>query len=384
MKKEIIFSLCLFFLFSNEVFAKECYNCGTNIEDDSHFCYSCGAITTGALTIKRKEPQSKQTTTINSTTSNNTSSKHVSKHQKSITSKQSSIKPATIPTIQVTNKSEIADNNTQEKDSSITQPVIPSKTIIDEYAYLADYSFINDIEKLLTETTSQSAIGQLNLLKGQNSAKLASLSNSYSLMTPYKKKIHDLHLQKLKFLEEYFKEWQNQDSGANKANCEGKKDLNLYCIAKINEAIDTMLSTESDSIAISQAVSIEKRMKVATEICIVTSPYLMLNQQRINRNEPLWVTQINNNSATVVHLGTSNGSLPLSGLITIEEMKKRTSWNPNVVYAYNRNSGDSAETGGRRERIRNIALFKNNYPYKHYRPGKGETYSLIAPKFWKD
>lgn len=344
----IVFACFVFY--SNYCFAFECWNCNVELEEGTNTCPSCDAVTTGGLRIKKKTKQA----TIPETASipnyvndefNNSKFDYGATNQKQV----------------------ISD---KDRTNVVIESVIPS-----------EYVFINDIENLLTETTYKSANGQMILLKGQNESKLAALSKTYSLMNPYSKKLHDLHLSKLRYLDEYFDVWKNEDNGGSKSQCALKKEMKLYCIAKMNEAIDLMLCSDTKETGIGHAKRIESNLKKVMEIYAVTSPYLNLNKQRINRGGQLWVSKIEGNDCTVVYMGDYPSSKPLFGYISLMEMEKRTNWNSNAEQAYE-SVYISPEIENNRLRISNDACFNGRYPYCMYANGEGYSYSIIKPKLW--
>ena len=70
----------------------------------------------------------------------------------------------------------------------------------------------------------------------------------------------------------------------------------------------------------------ERDLSQSAKEYIVTAPYLDVGSLQLRRNEPIWVTEITNGQARIVHMGKHNAATPVSGWISVYSLEKRTNW----------------------------------------------------------
>jgi len=96
----------------------------------------------------------------------------------------------------------------------------------------------------------------------------------------------------------------------------------LYLIEHIDRMLDLLRNNEP----LEKVSSIDKSVKKATEEVKVTSQYVTIDKNKIPNGDALWVKEIANDKAFIIHMGVSVTDSPISGWIPIDELKKRTNW----------------------------------------------------------
>ncbi|HNV68960.1 MAG TPA: zinc ribbon domain-containing protein [Candidatus Ozemobacteraceae bacterium] len=61
---------------------------------------------------------------------------------------------------------------------------------------------------------------------------------------------------------------------------------------------------------------------------LVTSPYLYLNSQRLDRHHPIRVLEVRGSQARVMFVSNSNPCRPISCWVTIGDLERHTTWRP--------------------------------------------------------
>lgn len=301
-------------------FAEFCTSCGQNLPDGANFCPGCGTAASSAFESAAPEGSAVETATTNTNT--------------------------------------------------IVTTVDP-QLVIDNQS-LADYNFINRIESLLTDSTSNVALRQCQELKRQNANKMQALENSYINYSPYRRKIHDLHMKKLEALENYLEARRNADRGSDIARQRANMDKQAFIIDKMNEAIDMLLTNGNSLVNLNKVEDLEKRVKKTTANYIVTSQYLTLGNVRVKRNEPIWIEDVSGASARVHHMGSNEGDEPAVGNVSIYDLEKRSNWTADGAFFYSSPSGTTVVYSQvvRPEPSVNVVVWDGIYPYRRgpFRP----------------
>ena len=304
-------------------YAAFCVNCGTNLPSDANFCFSCGKPVSGAF--ETAEPVKKtDTATI--------LKEKVISEDKSILSHY---------------ESGVAKDNES----------------------LADYNFINRIEAYFTESTSNVAFRQCQELKRQNAANIQRMENEYMSYSIYRRKIHDLHMEKLQILENYLEARREADRGNETARAKAKMNKELFKLDKINDAIDMLLTGGNTLTNINKIEDLQKRVKKTTADYVVTSSYLTLGNVRVRRNEPIWIEDVSGASARVHHMGTGAGDEPAVGYVSIYDLEKRTNWTSDGDFFYSVPTGSTVVLTQpvRPEPTVNVVVWDGIYPYRRWR-----------------
>ena len=312
MKKLNILLSALVLASATPLLAEFCANCGKNLPSEANFCPNCGRQASGAFQAAEPEGVS------------------------------------------------ILDSKEYVSSSD-------SKLDADNMA-LADYHFINRIEEYLTESTSNVALRQCQELKRQNATKLQKMENDYMNYSIYRRKIHDLHMNKLQALENYLEARREADRSGDTAQAKAKMNKELFVIDKMNEAIDTLLTGGNTLTNINKVENIEKRVKKTTANYIVTSSYLTLGNVRVRRNEPIWIEDVSGASAKVHHMGASVSGEPAVGYVSIYDLEKRTNWTADSDFFYSVPAGSTVVLTQpvRPEPTVNVVVWDGIYPYRRW------------------
>ncbi len=310
MKRINILLSAFIIAFATPSWAAFCTNCGTNISDNANFCSSCGTP--------------------------------VSRNEESV-----------------------------EQVSTSAGTVYYASSLEADNASLADYHFINRIEDLLSSSSSSSALRQCQELKRQNAGILQQLDSGYLNYSIYRRKIHDLHIEKLNALEEYLNAWRDSEYTSEKARNKAMMYKQAFIIDKMNEAIDMLLSGGNIASNINKVEDLQKRVKKTTVNYIVTSQYITLGNVRVNRNEPIWVEDVSGASAKVYHMGNSSSAEPANGYLSIYDLAKRSNWVSDSAFFYSTgpvvtNLNNNQSTSSSSSSNLNIVVWNGVYPYRRW------------------
>jgi len=96
----------------------------------------------------------------------------------------------------------------------------------------------------------------------------------------------------------------------------------LYLTAHADRMLDLLRNNES----VEKVSNIDNSVKKAAEEIKVTSKHLMIDKHKIPKDDALWVKEVANGKAFIIHMGVSLTDSPITGWVPIDELKKRTSW----------------------------------------------------------
>ncbi|GEM_PF-5523335 len=71
-----------------------------------------------------------------------------------------------------------------------------------------------------------------------------------------------------------------------------EKDRQLFILGKNNEEIDCLLTGGNSLVNLADVEKMEARTRKTTQLFKVTSAYLLINNQRLNRGEPIWIIDV--------------------------------------------------------------------------------------------
>ncbi|NLF98431.1 MAG: zinc ribbon domain-containing protein [Candidatus Riflebacteria bacterium] len=334
MKRMLVMLGLLLFCIAAPSFAAFCHHCGKQLPDAANFCPACGTAAAGSFESAPPAPAP---------------------------AKPSAPPPATTANTPVMISAPV-----------IVQPVTPV-TISQPTAYpveisLVDYDAVNQMELLLTNTSYDIASREAIKLRRQHNERMYAVSARYAAYGNYQRRIHDLHVQKFDALEAYLEAWKGAEKGPDRARSLAEKDRALFMLAQINEAIDALLSGGGTLSSIAESEEIERRMKRTTVNYVVTAPYLLVDNQRLNRNEPIWVIDVVSGSAKVLHMGRGRSSQPICGWVSVYDLEKRSNWRSDPVFFYSSAPEQPPTTTViYREPEPKVIIIagKKRYPYRH-------------------
>lgn len=367
MKRLFVILALLLFCVAAPAFAAFCHHCGKPLPEAANFCPACGTPVAG-----------------------------------SFESASPTVSPASA-SVKIT-----AATPVMISAPVVVQPTAPvtvsqHKTTPIEVS-LNDYDAVNQLELLLTSSNYDVASREAVKLRRQHNERMYAISSRYAAYGNYHRRIHDLHVQKFEALEAYLDAWKGAERGADKARSLAEKDRALFMLAQINEAIDVLLTGGGSLSSIAESEEIERRMKRTTLNYVVTSPYLLVDNQRLNRGEPIWVIDVVSGSAKVLHMGRGRSLQPICGWVSVYDLEKRSNWRSDPVFFYSSAPVSSPTTTViYREPEPKVIIIagKKRYPYrhrpwpryphdrrdkhdKHDRGGHHKHYSYVVvdPKFW--
>ena len=368
MKRMFLILGLLLFCVAAPSFAAFCHHCGKQMPEAANFCPACGTAAAGSFESAPPAP--------------------------------APAKSPAAPTAPVMISAPV-----------VIQPATPV-AISQPTAYpveisLADYDAVNQMELLLTNTNYDVASREALKLRRQHNDRMYAVSARYAAYGNYQRRIHDLHVQKFDALEAYLEAWKGAEKGPDCARAQAEKDRALFMLAQINEAIDVILSGGGSLSSIAESEAIERRMKRTTVNYVVTAPYLLVDNQRLNRNEPIWVIDVVSGQARVLHMGRGRSSQPICGWVSVYDLERRSNWRSDPVFFYS-SAPEQPQTTTviYREPEPKVIIIagKKRYPYRHRPwpryphdrrdkhdkhdkhdrrgPYKHHSYVVIDPKFW--
>ncbi|MBU1109947.1 MAG: zinc ribbon domain-containing protein [Candidatus Riflebacteria bacterium] len=328
MKKITLLLCLLLFCAVAPVFALFCYKCGKEMPDAANFCPKCGTASTGSFEPAPPAPASGNTPVAPSA-------------------------PVTISAPVVIS----------------TPVVVVPQTAAPIQISLADYDSVNQMELLLSNSNYDVASREARKLEQQHNARMAVAASQYHGYGAYQRRLHDLHVKKFDALKYYLVGWKTSEKGPDMARGQAEKDKALFMLAQINEAIDVLLSGGGSLTSIAESEEIERRMSRTTLNYVITAPYILLDNQRLNRGEPIWVIDVVSGSAKVLHMGHGRSSLPICGWVSVYDLERRSNWRSDPVFFYSSAPPLPAtptviyKTESRPKII--IIGGKTRYPYRH-------------------
>lgn len=354
MKKTILLVVAMVLCAMLPVIAAFCHNCGKELPGEANFCPACGKAVTGAFQTAQPAAGS------------------------------------TVPAVQSL--------------PSVNPVTVQSSQMIVEAAAIADYDHINQMEMQLTSSSYGVASRQVRELRVQNEMRMSRLESGYRYFNAYQRKLHDLHLKKQKAVEDYLEAWKGTEYGPDRARSMAEKDRALFVLGAVNEMIDTLLSGGGTLNSISRVEEMERRLQKTSANFVVTAPYILVDNQRLNRGEPIWVIDVVSAEARVLHMGKGRSSQPICGWVSIYDLEKRSNWRSDPIFFYSSPSNTTVIVEKHSSPpVKVIITNKKRYPYRHdrhrHQPRRHDPhrrgpfdrppydhrrydYVVISPKFW--
>lgn len=193
---------------------------------------------------------------------------------------------------------------------------------------LADYYYVSQMEMLLNNSNSALACREAIGLRRQHDLQMARVTPVYGSYSQYQRKLHDLHVQKFNVLNTYLEAWRSSERGSERTRSKAEKDKALFVLSQINEAINILLTGGGSQSSLVRVEQIERGTQKNSSNYEVTSCYLLIENHRLKRGEPIWVMEVVSGLASVMHMGSGRSSVPISGWVSIYDLEHRTNWRP--------------------------------------------------------
>lgn len=324
MKRTFITLMIMLLASVMPVLAAFCHNCGKELPAAANFCPACGKASAGAF----QPAQPAQPVQVE-------------------TAKPQAVEPVYVP-----------------------EPVQMQSPAL-ENSSLANYDYINQMEMLLTSASYGVASRQTRELRSQNEHRMAKLESGYRYFSTYQRKLHDLHLKKQKAVEDYLEAWKGTEYGPDRARSAAEKDRALFVLSAVNEMIDTLLTGGGTLTSIARVEEMEARLIKTSANYVITAPYLLVDNQRLNRGEPLWVIDVVVAEAKVLHMGKGRSSVPACGWVSIYDLEKRSNWRSDPAFFYSPATPSPTTTivyqPAPEPPVKVVIFGKKRYPYRHDR-----------------
>lgn len=323
MNKRLSLVLMMMLFAVSPLLAAFCHNCGKELPSAANFCPACGKPSAGALEPApvAQQPQSA---------------------------------PQQPPVIQPVVTPQPIENRPVY--------VVPAA----DEASLADYDSINQMELLLSNASYGVASRQAGELRRQHEDRMVSVERNYRYFSQYRRKLHDLHLKKLRAIENYLEAWKGTEYGPDRVRAQAEKDRALFVLSQTNEAIDTLLTGGGSLSSISRVEEMEQRLTKTSSSYVVTAPYLMVENFRLSRGEPLWIIDVVSASAKVLHMGRSRSNQPVCGWVSVYDLEKRSNWRSDPAFFYSPPTVSTVIYQPAPEPpVKVVIVSKGRYPYRH-------------------
>ena len=190
----------------------------------------------------------------------------------------------------------------------------------------SDYNYVSQMETMINANNHAVASREAPKFRTLHGRQMTAVAPHYGSYNAYQRKLHELNVQKFLALENYLEAWGNSERGPNRAGSTAEKAKSQFLIAQTNEALDILLTGGGSLASIARVEMVENRMKKNTRNHEVTSQYLLIDDHRVKRGEPIWIFEVASGFARVMHMGRRNSSAPLCGWISIEDLEKRSTW----------------------------------------------------------
>ena len=320
MKKTLFVLLAMLLVTVLPAFAAFCHNCGKQMPEAANFCPACGKASADSFQPAQPLPVDN-------------------------TPKATAVTPV------------------------VSAPVVPVTSLSADDASLADYDYINQMELQLSSAGYSTAQRQVRELRQQNETRLARLESDYRYFGSYRRKLHDLHMKKQQAVEDYLSAWKGTEYGSDRVRSMAEKDRALFVLSAVNEMIDTLLTGRGSLSSISRVEEMEKRLLRTAANYVVTAPYLLVDNQRLNRGEPIWVIDVVVAEAKVLHMGRGRGAQPVCGWVSVYDLERRSNWRSDPAFFYSSPSVNTTviveETPEPPVKI--VVFGGRRYPYRHDR-----------------
>ena len=191
---------------------------------------------------------------------------------------------------------------------------------------LADYHYVSQMENLLNNNNYTAASLEAKALRRQHDRRLAEVAPRYSGYSAYQRKLHDLQVKKFRALNDYFEAWGQSERGIDRARAKAERDKARFALARSNEAIDILLAGGGSLASLIRAEEVERSLLSNSRNHRVTSSYLIIDNHRLPRGEPIWVIEVASGFARVMHMGNGLSAVPIVGWISIYDLERRTTW----------------------------------------------------------
>ncbi|MEW6708471.1 MAG: zinc ribbon domain-containing protein [Candidatus Riflebacteria bacterium] len=258
---------------------------------------------------------------------------------------------------------------------------------------LENYEFINQMEMLLTDTSALSAAQQFTRMKSSNSVKILAMQGDQQSFNSYRSRMNKLHLAKMQAVEAFIEAWKRSQTGPDQIQAMAEKDRQLFILGKTNEAIDRLITGGNSLVNLADVEKMEARTRKTTQLFKITSAYLLINNQRLNRGEPLWIIDVSGANAQVLHMGHSGYPTPVTGWVSIYDLEKRSNWRSDPDFFYSSAPPVNYNFEKPETQVKVVIYERKPYHYRHYPWGKRNPhkkrhphrhydYVIVEPKFW--
>lgn len=136
------------------------------------------------------------------------------------------------------------------------------------------------------------------------------------------KKKFDLSKKKFVLLQLLMEAWSRKINGPLKVTAEATMAKLAFAL----ESYNSMIAELKDETSIQTVKQMEKDLEFNMKDYKVTSKFLKVENCWIAKDQPVWVAKVEKDRVRVVHMGEPDLAFPIAGWVSIEEMKKRTTW----------------------------------------------------------
>lgn len=150
--------------------------------------------------------------------------------------------------------------------------------------------------------------------------------DSNSSLSDFDKKMVELARKKFALVQLLMDAWGRKINGPFRITAEAAMYKVSYGIERYNEFISAFKASKD----IASLSKMEKELEISMTEYKVTSKYLQIENCWVAKDEPIWVAKIENNKARVLHMGESTIGCPIGGWVSVDELKKRTTWKPSL------------------------------------------------------
>lgn len=206
-----------------------------------------------------------------------------------------------------------------------------------EESALCLYEPVEKLEALLSSTNYAKILPMANDYRHQMTVNFQKLSARGADVHPNMKRLHTLYLKKFDLLEQYLDAWNKSGSNPARGHEEARKDKILFSLAKTNEMISVMIDGKGDSSLLAKVDQMEKDLVKATKEFVVTSPYLQIDNRRVQKNSLVWVMEEKNGMVKLMNMSETKLAVPVTGWVSVYDVERRTNWrsdNPPVRPTY--------------------------------------------------
>lgn len=307
--RTFVFSLLLLFALCSPVWALFCTACGVRMADEAKFCAQCGKASGESPSAASPAPAAPSAPTKPARAPIVTS----------VDGAPTPMVPPAPPAAQPLAQSTAPAASSQDSG--------PGSALRFSDDLIRRYDEINRFEAYLLASSYYHSMSRANEFRRRIKVDLQDAA-PLAQATPVTAKLHSLYLKKATLLDQYHSAWGDATLGPMKGQAEARKSRAGFLLERTNDLILQLreATTANETQVLARVQETERQLEEATREYRVTSKYLKIGDTVVSMGQPIWIMQLQGNSAKIMYMAQSYGPEPVMGWVSISDLLKRTDW----------------------------------------------------------